>query len=166
VYFGAAQEGGGLNLSALAGNLLLFGACVCWVIYIEISNRLLTRYSSLNLTAWQGVAGLIGLLPAALLEMPAWKPVPIGGWLAALFLAAVCSALCFFWYAQAIRSLSTLQVAVFVNLTPLVAVAAGVLLLKETASLFQILGGAVIVGSILMVNYGMSARQSAVKPTA
>lgn len=158
VYFGASNASGGFDRTVLLGNLLLLGACVCWVVYIEISNRLLLRYSSLNLTTWQGVAGLIALVPMALLEVPRWRPVPVAGWLAALFLALVCSALCFFWYAQALKALSPIQAAIFVNLNPIVAVLAGVLLLGETVLPLQLLGGALIVGSILLVNVGMSRR--------
>lgn len=157
-YFGASEGGGGFNSTVLLGNALLLGACVCWVIYIEISNKLLQRYSSLNLTAWQGVAGLAALLPMALLEAPKWRPVALGGWLAALFLALVCSALCFFWYAQAISALSPIQAAIFVNLNPIVAVLAGVLLLGETVVAMQLVGGVLIVGSILLVNIGMRKR--------
>ena len=160
-YFGAAEEGGGLNITVLIGNLLLLGACVCWVVYIEISNGLLRKYSSLSLTVWQGVAGLIALLPLALYEGAAgkWQPVSLGGWGGALFLAVVCSALCFFWYAQAIRALSTIQVAIFINLNPIVAVIAGALLLSEPFSGMQLLGGVLIVGSIFLVNYGMAQRR-------
>lgn len=160
VYFGAREEGGGLNATVLLGNLLLLGACVCWVAYLEISNKLLARYTSLNLTAWQGLAGLVTLLPLALYEAARgkWVPVPVGGWLSVLFLALVCSALCFFWYAQALRALSTLQAAVFINLNPIVAVLGGVLFLGEPFAWMQLIGGVLIVGSILMVNVGMSRR--------
>lgn len=154
-YFGA-REGGGFNATVVVGNLLLIAACVCWVVYIEISKKLLTRYSSLNLTTWQGVAGLLALLPAALLEAGRWRSVSLGGLGAALFLALVCSALCFFWYAQAISALSPIQSAIFINLNPIVAVIAGVLLLGETMMPLQLLGGALIVGSIVLVNIGMS----------
>ncbi|MCL1963674.1 MAG: DMT family transporter [Firmicutes bacterium] len=159
-YFGAAQEGGGLNVTVLLGNLLLLGACLCWSTYIEISDRLLKRYSSLNLTVWQGVAGLLALLPLALYEACAdkWRPVPLGGWAAVLFLAAICSALCFFYYAQAIHALSTVQVAIFINLNPVVAVVAGALLLGEGFAPMQMVGGVLIVGSILLVNWGMAGR--------
>ncbi len=162
VYFGAREEGGGFNGDVLLGNLLLFGAAACWVVYIEISNRLLRRYDSLPLTVWQGLAGLIALIPLTLWEGAAglWQPVSLGGWGAALFLAVICSALCFFWYAQAIRALSTLQVAVFINLNPVVAVVAGALLLSEAFEPMQLIGGVLIVGSILLVNVGMA------KPTA
>ncbi len=160
VYYGSADEGGGMNVSVLIGNLLILLACVCWVVYIEISDRLLTKYSSLNLTVWQGVAGLITLLPMALLEGPKWRAVPIGGWASALFLAVVCSALCFFWYAQALRALSPLQAAIFINLNPIVAVVAGVLLLHEPVTLMQMVGGVIIVGSILLVNAGMNAKRA------
>ncbi len=156
VYFGARTEGGGVNTTVLLGNLLLLGACVCWVVYIEISNKLLRTYDSMTLTVWQGIAGLVTLLPLALYEGAAgkWRPVPIGGWLAVAFLAVICSALCFFWYAQAIRALSTLQVAVFINLNPIVAVAGGALFLHEGFDIRQMIGGVLIVTSILLVNAG------------
>lgn len=157
-YFGAQQEGGGFDREVLIGNLLLLGACVCWVVYIEISNRLLTRYSSLSLTTWQGVAGLVALVPLALWEGPKWQNVPVMGWLSVLFLALICSALCFFWYAQAIGALSPIQAAIFVNLNPIVAVIAGVLLLHESVTAMQIVGGVLIVGSILLVNVGSKRR--------
>lgn len=159
-FYGAREEAGGLQPEVVVGNLLLLGACICWVIYIEISNRLLTRYTSLTLTAWQGVCGLVALVPLALWEAPTWQPVSPLGWASVLFLALVCSALCFFWYAQAIRALSPIQAAIFVNLNPIVAVLAGVLLLGETVTAMQLLGGALIVGSILLVNLGMR-RQAA-----
>lgn len=157
-YFGAREESGGFNATVVLGNLLLLGSCVCWVVYIELSDRLLGGMSSLSLTTWQGVAGLAALLPMALLEAPSWQPVPVSGWLAALFLALVCSALCFFWYAQAIGALSPIQAAIFVNLNPIVAVVAGVLLLGESVTPMQLVGGVLIVGSILLVNVGMTRR--------
>lgn len=157
-YFGASEEGGGFNTTVLFGNLLLLVACVCWVIYLEISDRLLHKYSSLTLTAWQGVAGLVALFPMALIEGPKWQSVSAGGWSAAIFLALVCSALCFFWYAQALKALSPIQAAIFINLNPIVAVLAGVLLLHESINGMQIVGGVLIVGSILMVNYGMTRK--------
>lgn len=161
-YFGAVQESGGFDTAVLIGNLLLLGAGICWVVYIEMSDRLLKRYTSLDLTVWQGVAGLITLLPVALLESPSWQPVPISGWLAVLFLALICSALAFFWYAQAIRALSPIQAAIFINLNPIIAVVAGVLLLSEPVTTMQIVGGVMIVGSILLVNAGMSRKSGAV----
>lgn len=154
-YFGARDAGGGLSRTVLIGNLMLLGACVCWVIYIEVSRDLLTRYSSLSLTAWQGVAGLAFLLPAALSELPRLQPVSIGGWGAVLFLALVCSALCFFWYAQALSALSPIQAAIFINLSPVVTVLAGVWVLGEMVSPMQLFGGVLIIGSILLVNIGM-----------
>lgn len=156
IAYAGSRSGGALDRTALVGNLLLIGACLCWVAYIEISNNLLRNYTSLNMTAWQGMAGLVALLPMALWEAPRWQPVSLGGWAAALFLALICSALCFFWNAQTITALSPIQAAIFINLSPVVAVVAGVLLLGETVSLAQIIGGALIIGSIILVNIGMS----------
>lgn len=156
VYYGSADASGAVNTRMLLGNFLILLSCVFWVVYIEISDKLLKKYSSLRLTTWQGVVGLVTLLPMALFEIPSLKPIPIDGWASALFLAAICSALCFFWYAQAIKDLSPLQAAIFINLNPIVAVVAGVLLLGESVNLMQMIGGAIVVGSIFLVNVGMN----------
>lgn len=155
VYFGAASESESVRGQVLLGNLLLLGASLCWVIYIELSNKLLRKYTSLNLTAWQALVGLIALAPTALLDMPRWQPISLGGIASALFLALICSGLCYFWYAQSIIALSPIQAAIFVNVNPIVAVLAGVLLLGEAVVGMQLIGGAMIVGSILLVNVGM-----------
>ena len=160
VYAGVSEQGGGVNTEVLLGNLLLLGACVSWVAYVEVSSGLLKRHAHLNLTVWQGVSGLIALAPMALIEGIGgkWQPVPIGGWLAALFLALICSALCFFYYVQAISALSPVQTSIFINLNPIVAVLAGAALLGEPFGLTQAAGGLLIVASILLVNRGMRAR--------
>lgn len=158
VYFGASDEAGGINQSVLVGNLLLVGASACWVTYIEISDRLLTRYSSLSLTVWQSVAGLVTLVPVALFETGGIVIPPLGGWLAILYLALFCSVLGFVWYADALSALSPMQAAIFVNLNPLVAVIGGILIFGDPFTIWQGLGGALVIGSVLLVNVGMRKR--------
>lgn len=160
VYFGASEAEGGVNASVLLGNGLLLLACICWVVYVELSNKLVRKYEHLQLTVWQGVAGMIALIPLALVELlqGRWVPVPLSGWLSVLFLAVICSALCFFLYAQSISVLSPVQTSIFINLNPIVAVIAGALLLAEEINLLQLIGGALIVASILLVNIGMNRK--------
>lgn len=160
-YAGAARESGGVDAQVILGNLLLLGACVSWVVYAEICNKLLKRNEHLPLTVWQGVAGLAALTPMALYEGAAgkWIQVPLGGWIAAFFLAIICSALCYFFYAQAISALSPVQTSIFINLNPIVAVVAGAVLLGERIQLLQMMGGVCIICSVFLVNYGMNVRE-------
>ena len=158
VYFGTNDAQGQTQGQVLLGNLFLLGAALCWVSYIEISKKQLMKHSSLYVTTWQGVFGFIALIPAALSELSHWQPVPFSGFLCALFLAVICSALCFFWYGQSLPALSSIQAAIFINVSPIVSVIAGVLLLGEPLHIAQAVGGVLILGSIFLVNIG--ARRS------
>lgn len=137
----------------LIGNLLLIGACLCWVTYIEVTNRLFSgRHSTLEITCYQGVIGMITLAPLALTELP-YHPISSGAWLSAVFLGLMCSALCYILYGYAMRRLEPFRTALFINLNPLAAIIGGVLMLGEHVSPQQIVGGALILASIAYVNW-------------
>lgn len=136
----------------LLGNLLLLGACACWVFYIEVSSSLLTRHGSVKLTAYQGAIGAATLVPFALTELPQLRPIGMGGIWAALFLGLCCSALCYILYAQAMRLLAPFRTALFINLNPLAAVIGGMLLLHESLSPPQLAGGVIILLGIFYTN--------------
>lgn len=136
----------------LLGNLLLVFACVCWVAFIELTSGLLARHSNLKLTTYQSLMGALTLLPLCLLERPDLSLIGPGGWAAAIFLGVVCSAVCYILYAYAMRRLNPLRTSLFINLNPIAAVIGGVVLLNETISLEQIIGGALILLSIYFVN--------------
>lgn len=151
-------EGGG----SLVGNLLLLGAVVCWVAYIELTDHLLAHYgySSLELTCWQSVLGTLTLLPLSLTESVDFTAIAPVGWWATLFLAVVCSALCYILYADSIRVLKPMRTALFINLNPLAALLGGVVLLNEPLTPAQLGGGAIILISIFGVNYLVSKQDA------
>lgn len=136
----------------LLGNTLLLGACLCWVLYIELTSSLLISHSSLSVTCYQGAIGMLTLIPCALTELPKLQHLPPSAWLAALFLGIVCSALCYILYTHAMRYLKPLRTALFININPLSACLGGVLLLGETLNWQQLLGGAIILTSIFFTN--------------
>ena len=144
--------GGTQGQSSLLGDVLVMGASLTWVGYIFVSRNLRTRYTSLAMNAWQGLAGLITLLPLSLMEKSSWGPVPFSGWLAVAGLGLVCSALCYFLYGDALKHLSPVASAIFINLIPLVTILGGVLFLNERVTPMQLAGGIVIVISIFLVN--------------
>lgn len=142
----------GEGTDSLAGVLFILGASVVWVAYIFLSRRLRERYSSLAMNAWQSLFAVATLLPAALAERPDLSQVSWEGWAAAAVLGLVCSALCYYLYGNALAVLSPLASAIFINLIPLATMVAGVLFLGERITWMTLLGGAMIIGSIFMVN--------------
>lgn len=143
-----ASEGG----DTLVGNAMILGACLCWVGYIEVTDALMRKCTSLEVTTWQSVLGALTLLPCALTDHLDWGAVTPAAWLMALYLAVLCSVVAYLLYVSAVHELEPFRAALFINLNPLAAVLGGVLLLGETLSPMQLVGGAVVLASIFLVN--------------
>lgn len=134
----------------LIGNLLMVCACLCWTCYILATPRLMECNSSLRVSTWQAIAAVITLAPFALMERDAWVPVSAMAWLCILMLAAICSALCYVLYNEAIKTVDTLSVSLTINLNPVAACIGGALLLGEMLSGMQLFGGILIVLSMIV----------------
>ena len=134
---------------ALTGNLFIIGAAVCWVVYIEVSTRLRERASSMRITAWQALVAAITLAPFALMERSAWVAVSPKAWLCILALALICSALCYFLYAEAMAVCDPVTTALSINLNPIAACLGGVLVLGEQMTAAQAVGGVIILACML-----------------
>lgn len=135
------------------GVLFMLGACLCWVVYAEVTDRLLSRYSTLTLTCWQSLFSLIPLIPTALLteDIP-WRQITPGGWFwAVIFLGVICSAVCYILYNYAIARLSPEKTAMFLNLNPIAGVLGSALFLGESITSRQIIGGVIILLCLYLV---------------
>ena len=137
---------------SLAGNLLVLGACACWVAYIEINDALFRRRSSLSITFWEALIASVTLLPLALREGMDLRRVTPEGWAMAAFLALLCSVGGYLMYTESQRLLTPFHTALFINLNPVAAVLGGVLVLGETIAPAQIAGGLIVLASIFLVN--------------
>jgi len=138
---------------SLMGDLFMFGACLCWVVYIILSRNLHQRLSELAITAYQSVFGTVFLVPLALLEMHQWVPITLTAGLNLLYLALFCSALSNFLYVYALSALGPIAVSPYVNLIPVVGVVGGVVLLGESVAWTQVAGGVVILAGVLAVSW-------------
>ena len=69
---------------------------------------------------------------------------------ALLFLGLVASALAFLLYNFAVSRLEASEATIYVNLSPLVTICAASLILHETLSLLQLVGGIVVLSSIYL----------------
>ena len=105
--------------------------------------------SSMRVSTWQAVAAMLTLAPFALAEKSAWVPISAMAWLCIFLLAAVCSALCYVLYNEAIRTGDSLTVSLTINLNPVAACIGGALLLGEMLTPMQLLGGVLIILSMI-----------------
>ncbi len=139
------------------GYLLMAGASLSWVAYSFLTRPLAPKYSNLAITFFQTLFGTLAFVPFALLEIPAWRPVSGLVVLNVVFLGICCSALGYYFYVHAMRTLGIAVSALFVNLIPAVTILAGFLILHERLSATQI-GGAVLVLAAVFVS-GLSDKR-------
>ena len=134
----------------LVGNLLMVAACLCWTGYIIISPPLMQNNSSMRVNTWQAIVAAFTLAPLALAERHAWTAVSLKAWIYIFLLAVFCSAICYVLYGVAIRTIDSLTVSLTININPIAACIGGALVLGEALSGAQLLGGALIVLSVLL----------------
>ena len=134
---------------AMLGNLMMMMACLCWVGYIIISPKLMNACSAMRVTTWQALAATVTFLPFALMERGSWTPISAKAWLCIGVLAVFCSALCYVLYGVAIRSVDPLTVSLTININPIAACLGGFLFLGERLSSVQLIGGGLIMVSVL-----------------
>lgn len=152
---------GGEGAGTLIGNLLMVCACLCWTGYILSTPRLMENHSSLRVSTWQAVAAVITLAPFALMERGEWVPVSLKAWLCIFALAAICSALGYVLYNEAIRTVDSLTVSLTINLNPVAACIGGALLLGEMLSGTQLFGGVLIILSMVIDAFETGAKKQA-----
>ncbi len=149
------QKGGGTAL----GLLFMLGACLCWVAYNELTDRLMKRHGTLEVTFTTSLLAMLTLLPCAAADPPAFGELTGSAFLAVAFLGILCSALGYVLYNDCIGALSPARTALFLNLNPIAGCLGGALILQERLSGMQLLGGAVILGSVLIVNRAMQRKK-------
>jgi drug/metabolite transporter (DMT)-like permease len=140
----------GESSSSLKGFLYMGGAALCWVAYALITKPLSASYSGLNITFWQSLLGLLGCLPFAFAERPSFGSVDLAVALNVLYLGLLCSAAGYLLYIAAMDKLGAGTTSVFLNLVPVVSVAAAYVLLGESRARKPLAGGAIAVAGVYL----------------
>jgi drug/metabolite transporter (DMT)-like permease len=141
------------------GDLLLLLSGVCYAAYSLIGRPVLARLSSIRVTAWSLLWGVVTMAPLVLVEWligpgPVWTAV---GVTAGLYLAIVITALGYLVWNWALERVTAARAAIFLNLQPLVGALLGVAWLGEPATAFTVGGGALILVGLWLALTGRSA---------
>lgn len=137
-----------------AGELLLFGTVLAWVSYTLIGRGALVRTSALAITTWAAVFGGAMLAVCALLEQP-WAAIaalPAQGWLSIAYIAVFGTVLAFLFFTEGVRRIGPSRTAIFINFVPVFGVTFAALLLGEPVLASMIVGGAMVIGGVLLTN--------------
>lgn len=150
--------GGAMMVSAL-GMLFLVLTMLSDTLYYGISHSAAKRFTPFEMTYAMFIVGMVVFIPVGLiyaggLHSPLISgPMHDGGfWVAVLYLGLLSSVLAYGLLNFANSHLSVSETSLFSNVTTVVSVLAGVVLLKEPFSVWQMLGVAVILVCVFVAN--------------
>lgn len=146
------------------GDLMILISTINWSIYSILGHRVLRELGPRRATSGAMLFGALMLTPIFVAQR-GWRELPnLGtiGWSAVLFLAIGCSALGYlFWYG-ALERIEVSRVAALLYAEPLVTFVAATLLLGERVSAVVVIGGIVVILSVLVSQYAPAARVNTV----
>ncbi len=158
----SAQPGG---LAFGAGASLVLGSALCMACYVVLQKPLVARYGALPCTAWTLLAGALWLSP--------WLPEAAGGLPHAsattiatvIGLGVLPAAIGYATWTYALGHFGAARATNFLYLVPPVATAIAVPLLGELPGPQTLLGGAVAIAGVVLVNMrGRTAPQASATP--
>jgi drug/metabolite transporter (DMT)-like permease len=140
------------------GEASLFGCVLSWAAYTLLGKRLLRELSPLAATTYAAVVGtamlaVIGMATGDLV-VPA---ATLRGWSALAFLGLLGTALAYIWFYDGVQTIGPARSAVFVNLVPIAAITLAVLLLGEPLERSMVVGAALVVGGVFIINWPAGA---------
>jgi len=145
----------GGDAMSLVGDGLLLLTGLLGAVYGLIAKRVLAVDSPATVTTYAMLIGTVLLLPVAgaegLVSAIGRLDWPVLGLV--VFLGVLGGAVAFLLWTWALSRLTPTQVAVYVNLNPIVAALLGILLLGERRSGLFLLGFAAVVTGVLLVNW-------------
>jgi len=138
----------------LLGAALVFGASTCYAIYLVTGSQLVKRVGSMRFTAYTMMVSTVpALVQFAVLESPESLELPGRVWLYALLLAVACTVLPVFLVAEALKRIGANHFALIGALGPVTTVLADFLFLEGALTPLQLVGGALVIGGVLLVSF-------------
>lgn len=128
--------------SSSGGYLYMIGAVLSWVAYTFLTKSLSMRYPLLAITFWQIFFGMLGCVPFAFFEGQGLVRMSGPVLFNVLFLGILASGLGYWLWVMVLDRLGASRSSVFINLIPVVSVAASFVVLGERLAPAQLAGGA------------------------
>ncbi|GAB2824212.1 DMT family transporter [Actinoallomurus bryophytorum] len=137
------------------GDLLVLSGIFCAAVYVLVARRTADQVDALTMTAYQFASGFLFFLPFSVgewvtgaekapLHQSAWS------WLVATGIGVGAYACSFLLYNFAIARVSAGRAAMILNLMPVFGVLIAVIFLREHPGAWQLVGAAMIIGSIFV----------------
>ncbi len=138
------------NSKSMLGNIILIGAGIVWAFYNFITRDLTNKYSAMTLTYYQMLTGFTFFLPFVIIEGKTWRMPTMTSASALIYLSVGCSIVAFLLYNLGLRKLSASISVSLMNLVPVLGLIFSILILHESVSTVQILGGVIVIIGVIL----------------
>jgi drug/metabolite transporter (DMT)-like permease len=149
-----------LSRPSTLGDLLILVSTINWAVYSVLGHSTIRRLGPRRATSGAMLFGALMLTPVFVAQR-GWREIPrlsATGWGALLFLAIGCSALGYrFWYG-ALERVEVSRVAALLYAEPLVTFVAAAILLGERVGTTVVMGGALVLISVVISQYAPAGR--------
>jgi drug/metabolite transporter (DMT)-like permease len=140
------------NESLIGYSLMVMGVSA-WVIYSLSTVKMRKNNSNIKVITYQSGFALLLFAPFAVSNLNILSQLDFNLWTNIIYLGVFASGLAFYLYVYSLKILGTLPVSIFGNTVPVVTVITGYIYLQETLTLIQLLGGSIIVLTLLTYAY-------------
>ncbi len=150
-----ATSGIKFSATTLRGDLLTVVAVLCWAGYTVGLRKLPAGFSPLRVTTVTTIAGTPGLLLIGLpgLVRMEWGAVPGTAWWALGYATVFSLVVAYLLWNRSVQAVGGTRTAIYMCVTPLIAVAAAWLMLGEHARPLQGAGAALIIAGVLLTRW-------------
>jgi len=153
VRYASGQSGQQIDFSYLRYVFITMLAPLCWAIYTILGKPLVARYPPLLVVGGAMMAAVIPLLFLVRGSLIAKLPtLPHGAWLSIAFLSLACTVFAFVIWFRALQTMEASRAASFVYFVPLFGVFFSKLLLDEPITPALLIGAALLIGGVYLIN--------------
>ena len=125
---------------SLMGYVLMFASTCMWCGYTVLQQPLNEKYSTITLNVYQFAIGTLVMSPSFFLENNNWAAMTGVQWGNLVYLALVCSGLCFALYNFALPRIGATTSSLFLNAGPIITTVLGIVLYGTYPTLINGLG--------------------------